>query len=106
MNSRFAFPSHLLLIPLSFVVVHAASAADAVERGKALYHATCAMCHGQELKASGGIPDLRRTRLDDQGFRAVVRDGRPGTIMPSMKHSLSDEDIAQIGMYIRTAAKE
>lgn len=89
---------------LSIVTMHSAFAADPVAGGKNLYHATCAMCHGQDLKASGGIPDLRETKLDDQGFRTVVKNGRPGTIMPPMKGTLSDEEIAQIRAYVRASS--
>jgi len=94
----------IALLSLSLLTAQSAIADDAAERGRKLYHATCAMCHGQELKASGGIPDLRKSKLDDEGFRAVVRDGRPGTIMPPMKNTLNDEEIARIRTYIRAAA--
>lgn len=89
---------------LSTVAMHSAFAASPVAGGKKLYDATCAMCHGQELKASGGIPDLRETKLDDQGFRTVVKNGRPGTIMPPMKNTLNDEEIAQIRAYVRASS--
>lgn len=95
------------LLSLAVSMLSTAAWADSdIEGGKKLYHATCAMCHGQELKAAGGIPDLRKTALDDQGFRAVVREGRPGTIMPPMKHALSDEEIGRIRTYVRAAARD
>lgn len=82
----------------------AAHAGSNVEEGSKLYHASCAMCHGAGLQAAGGIPDLRKTTLDEPAFRQVVKEGRPGTIMPPMKHSLSDDDILKIRTYIRAAA--
>lgn len=72
-----------------------------VAAGKALYQRSCAMCHGADAVASGGIPDLRRFSGSDPEFVATVREGRPGTIMPSMKQSLSDEEIAKIRDYVR-----
>ncbi|HJV84075.1 MAG TPA: c-type cytochrome [Noviherbaspirillum sp.] len=97
-----------IALPGLFVLHHSAYA-DAgegtVEEGKNLYQATCAMCHGTELNASGGIPDLRKTMLDDDAFQQVVREGRSGTIMPPMKHALSDEEIRKIRTYVRSAAK-
>lgn len=105
MSMKPAHHSHLLLAALSALAVHhACAAADTAEDGRKLYHASCAMCHGAELKAAGGIPDLRKTTLDDQTFRAVVRDGRPGTIMPPMKGRLSDEEIGKIRAYIKISA--
>lgn len=97
----------LLLIAVSSFGVHRTSAAkDGIDEGKQLYHAICAMCHGAELKAAGGIPDLRAARLDDQAFLAVVKEGRPGTIMTPMKNRLSDEEIRMIRAYVRTSAGE
>jgi quinohemoprotein ethanol dehydrogenase len=105
MKSPYRF--HVLLAAVSaFAMHHAIAAADAAAEGKELYHAACSMCHGAELKAAGGIPDLRMTLLDDQAFAAVVREGRPGTIMPPMKGRLSDEEIGKIRAYIRTSAGE
>lgn len=96
---------YLLLATVSTLAMHqTGAAADAADEGKMLYDAVCSMCHGPELKAAGGIPDLRVTLLDDLGFAAVVREGRPGTIMPPMKNRLSDEEIRKIRAYIKTSA--
>lgn len=96
----------LLMAVSSFGVHQSSAAADRVDEGKKLYHAICSMCHGAELKAAGGIPDLRVARLDDQAFLSVVREGRPGTIMPPMKSRLSDEEIRMIRAYVRTSASD
>ncbi|OWW19061.1 c-type cytochrome [Noviherbaspirillum denitrificans] len=95
-----------LVLALSAFVLQPAVADSDIDGGRKLYHATCAMCHGQELKAAGGIPDLRKTALDDQGFYAVVKEGRPGTIMPPMKQALNDEEIGRIRAYVKAAARE
>ena len=102
---KFAQYSYPLLVALSTLAMHhACFAAGAAADGKKLYQAFCAMCHGTELKAAGGIPDLRTTTLNDEAFVAVVREGRPNTIMLPMKNRLSDEEIGRIRAYIRTFA--
>ena len=102
---KFAHNIYRLLATVSALAMHhPCTAAAAAEEGKKLYHAVCSMCHGTELNAAGGMPDLRMTRLDDQAFTAVVREGRPGTIMPPMKSRLSDEEIGKIRAYIKSSA--
>jgi mono/diheme cytochrome c family protein len=101
--------SRLLSSALACLAMHSlpsVAVTNPSEEGRRLYHAACAMCHGAELKAAGGIPDLRRTGLDDKAFQAVVKEGRAGTIMPSMKARLSDEEIRKIRAYVRSAASE
>jgi len=105
MKMKFARRAFPMLIAQSVLAAHHAFAVtDTVEEGKRLYHMSCAMCHGAELKAAGGIPDLRNTLLDDRAFQSVVSNGRPGTIMPAMKNNLNDEEIRKILMYVRAAA--
>lgn len=88
----------------SVAVVHLAARASAVDEGRKIYQNTCAMCHGAELNASGGIPDLRKSKLDDDSFLQTVRNGRAGTIMPSMKERLSDDDIRKVRAYIKASS--
>jgi mono/diheme cytochrome c family protein len=47
-----------------------ASAQDraAVEAGEALYAEHCAECHGENLRSSGSVPDLRDLRQDQRGY--------------------------------------
>jgi mono/diheme cytochrome c family protein len=46
-----------------------ASAQDraAVEASEALYAEHCAECHGENLRSSGSVPDLRDLRQDSEG---------------------------------------
>jgi mono/diheme cytochrome c family protein len=91
--------SMLAAAALMSAMIHA-QANDAAA-GKALYQRSCAMCHGPDAVPAGGIPDLRKFRGSDPEFLATVREGRPGTIMPSMKQALSDEEIVKIRDYVR-----
>jgi mono/diheme cytochrome c family protein len=43
----------------AFFTVASAQAPAAVEAGEALYDEHCAMCHGENLRSAGAIPDLR-----------------------------------------------
>lgn len=60
------------------------SAAD-VQRGKRLFAANCAVCHGP-VGAGGRGANLARPKLqraaDDRGLFFVIRQGVPGTEMP------------------------
>lgn len=95
---------NLALAMASLAVFPHSARADAAEDGKKLYHAACAMCHGADLNAAGGIPDLRKSKLDEDNFLQTVRNGRPGTIMPPMKGNLSDEDIRKVRAYIKASS--
>src|SRR5713226_5212533 len=61
------------------------SAAD-VKRGQQLFEGHCAACHGPAGNGGKG-PSLARPALpraaDDQALFLVIRDGIPGTEMPS-----------------------
>ncbi len=79
-------------------------AAGDVFKGKEVYLKECAVCHG----ASGGgrMPGLQNFKESqalfrtDSTLRDIVRDGKG--IMPSFNGLLSDEDIGNVVVYLRT----
>ena len=92
------------------------NAAD-VASGERLYQATCASCHGGDMR---GLPGIGKNLIDsefvesqsDAGLRTFIKQGRPiwdaqnttGIDMPPRggNPSLSDQDIDHIIAYIRT----
>jgi cytochrome c oxidase cbb3-type subunit III len=75
----------------------------AVERGKALFTANCAFCHGANANGGEGGPDLIRSLVvldDDKGERigAVVLKGRPERGMP--KFSFSSEQMSDLVAFL------
>ncbi len=90
------------------------STSEAVARGKSLFQASCAACHGFEADGKGPAamaftppprsftnPDERWTQGTEphQVFRST-RDGVPGTGMAPFGASLSDADIWAITHYL------
>jgi len=77
-----------------------------IERGKALYVANCAFCHGQDARGgNNGGPNLLRSQLvlsDQRGelIATVVQNGRPGTAMVPI--NLSSAQIADIAEFIHS----
>jgi len=83
-----------------------AAAQDQVQiaTGAALYDEHCAMCHGEKLRSSGVVPDLRELRPEDRPrFDQMVLEGRGQ--MPAWRGQLSAEEVDQIWAYIRSRAR-
>jgi mono/diheme cytochrome c family protein len=73
--------------------------------GESLYRAVCQSCHmseGQGAQGAGMYPALAgNAKLAASRYPAYnVLQGRKG--MPSFKHMLSDEQIAEVTNYVRT----
>src|SRR5690242_10814395 len=72
----------------------------ALERGKALYGANCAFCHGPDTRGGDSGPSLLRSSavLDDQHgelIGPILQSGRPDRGMPKFSFSPSQvEDVA------------
>lgn len=67
----------------------------------------CGMCHGADLRGAVG-PSLRAEALtkDDAVYLATLRDGRPGTAMPSIAaEGVTDAELELILCYLRGACE-
>lgn len=79
-----------------------------VAAGRRVFDAQCAWCHG--AGGSGGMgPDLRRTTLrhapNDDTLVQIVRNGIPGTEMPSFAIALTDNTAWQTAAYVRSLGR-
>jgi putative heme-binding domain-containing protein len=77
------------------------------ERGRRMFEAQCARCHG--MKGTGGIgPGLNRARLrragDDEALVNLIREGVPGTEM-AYNWQMSDREIRQVASFVRSLAR-
>jgi quinohemoprotein ethanol dehydrogenase len=82
---------------------------DKAAAGLMVYHSNCAYCHGRLLESAGTpAPDLRESALalEWESFRAVVHDGALlPKLMPKFAE-LSDEQLRDVYLYIRSGARE
>ena len=70
--------------------------AEKIAEGKQLYRRLCYICH----RNSGGRgPNLRKSKLDDEGFFNTVMNGRKG-VMPAWRSRLSEDDVWKIHAYV------
>lgn len=75
--------------------------------GKTLYEQKCASCHG--IQGEGvSAPALGNAMLlataSDQFLRYAIAEGRDGTLMPSFKDSLNQDEINNLVAYLRSRA--
>ena len=83
-----------------------ASAQDqaAADAGAALYAEHCAECHGENLRSSGSVPDLRDLKQDQRAqFDQIVSDGKGQ--MPAWGGVLNEPELNQLWAYIRAHAR-
>ena len=105
------------LVALSIVMAAAAQQPDtrrnplagdgnAVAAGQRVFDRTCQSCHGPAGRGDSGPPltsgSFTRGSDDDDLFR-TIRNGVPGSQMPSFKQ-LSDNEIWQVVSYLRSLA--
>jgi len=66
----------------------------------------CVACHGIDLVAAGGAPDLRTspTVLDEATFLGIVRDGMLAAQGMPKNNDLTDAQLKAVRQYIRTEA--
>lgn len=115
----------MLFAMIVAVLAPLASAQDAasVARGKAVFAASCAPCHGADrgdfgramlpgtdalrIKYKGQLPALleQRTDLTPETIKVFVRRGT-FSMPPFRKTEISDEDIAAVSAYIADAARK
>ena len=93
----------VFLIPLALY----GQADIGLEQGKAVFRSNCAFCHG--LTGGGGRgPNLVTSLLTHQdtgdALKRVVKNGVPGTTMPSFSN-LPDDEMSNLVAYLRTLAR-
>jgi mono/diheme cytochrome c family protein len=78
------------------------ASADDLDRGDVLYHDICQFCHGEAVRASAGIPDLRRMSPEShETFQAIVLGGsKQANGMASFADLLTSEDAERIRQYV------
>jgi mono/diheme cytochrome c family protein len=93
----------------------ATASADPVVRGKVVYMARCALCHGPEGKGDGpaaaALNPKPRNHTDgaymnaqtDEQLLNVIHNGKGG--MPAWKAVLSEQEMQDVLKYVRTLAK-
>jgi mono/diheme cytochrome c family protein len=84
------------------------------QKGKTLYEQYCLNCHGAGGKGDGPIgqalipPAANLTLLGKQSDKAIldtIRNGRPGTAMPSWKNDLNQSDLKDLLVFLRTLSQ-
>ena len=73
---------------------------ESIEKGRELFHRTCAQCHGRNMVNSGTtVYDLRKFPLDQPDrFKLSVLQGKGA--MPSWRGTLSPADIDALWSYV------
>ncbi len=93
----------ILLIPLTL----AAQTADPAAEGRAIFRANCAFCHGADARGGRG-PNLVSAPLahgeSDNAIETVIREGVPGTSMPSFSE-FTPEELARITGYLKELSR-
>jgi len=81
-----------------------ASAQDAAAIGEEVYEQHCQSCHGEKLRSTGAMPDLRELGESDRTkFDTMVMDGRGQ--MPAWQGIVSPLELDQLWAYIRSRAR-
>ena len=71
---------------------------------KKLFASQCALCHadfGMAMGGRGGGPKLAGTKLDHDGVKNRILDGKTG-MMPSFKKMLKPEEVEALALYIKS----
>ena len=86
-----------------------------LSKGKAVYTTFCMNCHGTKGHGDGPVgqmlipPAADLTILGEKSDKEIlttIRNGLPGTAMPSWKNDLSVQDIADVLSYVRSFSQK
>jgi len=81
---------------------------EAIKNGQGLFRARCADCHGMDARGVRA-PDLTQVWASgrtDEGLFRTLRNGVPGTEMPSVGPRTPDDEVWKILAYLRTIAAQ
>jgi mono/diheme cytochrome c family protein len=93
-----------LMLAGLLVFSSSASAQDAAAIGEEVYEQHCQACHGEKLRSTGAIPDLRELGgADREKFDKMVMEGRGQ--MPAWQGIVSPLELDQLWAYIRSRAR-
>jgi mono/diheme cytochrome c family protein len=96
--------SKLAVFFLAGLVAPPTFAQGAADAGAQLYEENCGECHGEQLRATGGGPDLKKLSADERDrFDKMVDNGKGQ--MPAFAGVLSEDDKAAIWAYVRSRAR-
>jgi cytochrome c5 len=85
--------------------VHSSAGLANTGRGHEIFLQRCSACHGVNGDArNNNAENLQLTRLDSIGIATTIRHGR-GTMPMFDSEVLTDADVAQVEMYVRTLRK-
>ena len=77
----------------------------AIEAGEQVYGEHCASCHGEKLRPTGAMPDLKQQKADGRvHFDQIVMSGK--NQMPAWQGVVRPEELDQIWAYIRSRAAD
>lgn len=71
---------------------------------KKVFASQCGLCHGDfgmAMGGRGGGPKLAGTKLDHDGVKNRILDGKSG-LMPSFKKMLKPEEVEAMALYIKS----
>jgi mono/diheme cytochrome c family protein len=93
-----------LALLIFLAVATPASAQDDAAIGEEVYEQHCQSCHGEKLRSSGAIPDLRDLGENDrEKFNKMVMEGRGQ--MPAWQGIVSEQELGQLWAYVRSRAR-
>ncbi len=91
---------YLLLITLTAV---AFAQSPNLTNGKRLFEVkACYECHGWQGQGGLAGPRLAQTKLNLQGFRAIIRNPPPSNMPPYRAAVLSDAEVADLLAFIQS----
>jgi quinohemoprotein ethanol dehydrogenase len=76
-----------------------------IAAGEQVYDEHCASCHGEKLRSTGAIPDLKEQRADGGArFDQMVMNGRGQ--MLAWQGIVSQDQLEALWAYIRSRARD
>jgi mono/diheme cytochrome c family protein len=105
MSRRRAPLASLLTVCVLLDFTGVASAQDPIAAGEQIYEEHCASCHGEKLRSTGAMPDLKQQPAEGRArFDEMVMKGRGQ--MPAWQGVVGREELDQLWAYIRSRARD